>query len=334
MTNDTFKQIYEHIQDGIIVMTEEREIKLINPAARKMTEWQVGDKVPFCSYCMSCAKKDETPSCYLMKNKEVPSFLSQMPTYQGKTIDVQMSTATIYMNGETGEQQYLLVLRDQALFEQAAKAATRQKMLQAMVEAKETEHKRLAQELHDGVGQSLYSISIALQAIDVFITGNEQLKSYVGEVRSELDKVMQDVNNYSHQLRPYIIDQLGLGEAIASLIEMVKKSHPSIQFKMTATPISRLSSTIEINIYRVIQEALHNITKYAHATQVDITLAERGNRLFVRIADNGVGFEREQLQSPGLGLLHMEERVEHLGGKCQIHAQHGKGTDIRIEVPL
>ena len=82
MPIDYFKEIYEHIQDGIIVMTTDREIRLINPAGKRLTGWQIGDTVPFCSYCMSRVKKGEVPICYLIENKEVPSFLSEMPTYQ------------------------------------------------------------------------------------------------------------------------------------------------------------------------------------------------------------------------------------------------------------
>lgn len=333
MPTDYFKEIYNHIQDGIIVMTSEREIRLINPAGKQLTGWHVGDTVPFCSYCMSCVKAGEVPSCYLIENKEVPSFLSEMPTYHGKKIDVEMSTAAIYVNEETGEQEYLLVLRDQELFKRAAQAATSKKMLRDLVEAKESEHKRLAQELHDGVGQSLFSISIALQAIDTFIKDNEVLSTYVNEVREELSKVMQDVSNYSHQLRPHIIDQLGLEAAIASLIEVVQKNLPNTDVQFEAINIVRKDPTIEINIYRVVQEALHNVTKYAEATKVQVLLEQLEDRLHVSICDNGRGFERESLPNEGLGLLHMEERVEQIGGVCSIQSEVGGGTRIMISVP-
>ena len=333
MPTDYFKEIYEHIQDGIIVMTTAREIRLINPAGKRLTGWQVGDTVPFCSYCMSCVKVGEVPSCYLIENKEVPSFLSEMPTYHGKKIDVEMSTAAIYVNEETGDQEYLLVLRDQELFKRAAQAATSKKMLRDLVEAKESEHKRLAQELHDGVGQSLFSISIALQAIDTFITDNEELSAYVGEVREELAKVMEDVSNYSHQLRPHIIDQLGLEAAIASLVEVVQKNLPNSDVQFEAVNMVRKDPAVEINIYRVVQEALHNVTKYAEATKVRVLIEQLEDRLHVSISDNGRGFERESLPNEGLGLLHMEERVEQIGGICSIQSEVDSGTLVEISVP-
>lgn len=333
MSTNYFKEIYEHIQDGIIVMTAAREIRLINPAGKRLTGWQIGDTVPYCSYCMSCASAGEKPSCYLIKNKEVPSFLSEMPTYHGKTIDVEMSTAAIYVNEESGQQEYLLVLHDRELFKKAEEAAISKKMLRALVEARESEHKRLAQELHDGVGQSLFSISIALQAINTFITDNEKLSAYVGEVRQELQKVMQDVSNYSHQLRPHIIDQLGLEAAIASLVDVVRKNFPNTEVVFEAQHMRRLDPAVEINIYRVVQEALHNVTKYAEASKLTVSLVQTEEALHVKIADNGRGFDRALLPNEGLGLLHMEERVGQIGGSCTIQSQIGTGTTITLVVP-
>ncbi len=103
-------------------------------------------------------KKQGEPTCYLIANNEVPSFLSEMPTYHGKKIDVEMSTAAIYADENTGEKEYLLVLRDQETFKKAQEAAINKKMIRALIEAQESEHKRLAQELHDGVGQSIIFI--------------------------------------------------------------------------------------------------------------------------------------------------------------------------------
>lgn len=206
-------------------------------------------------------------------------------------------------------------------------------MLRDLIEAKESEHKRLAQELHDGVGQSLFSISIALQAIDAFITDNAKLSTYVSEVREELQKVMQDVSNYSHQLRPHIIDQLGLEAAIASLVDVVQKNLPNTDVQFAAVNIERKDPAIEINIYRVVQEALHNVTKYADATKVEVLIEQLADRLVVIIRDNGCGFERKSLPNEGLGLLHMEERVEQIGGICSIQSEIGSGTTIEISVP-
>lgn len=330
---DYFKEIYEHIQDGIIVMKESREIIMMNPAAKKLTGWNVGEYVPYCSYCMTRNSRVDKPSCYLIANQEVPSFLSQMPTYHGKNIDVEMSTAIIYQNEETGENEYLLVLRDYSVMQQAREAALNKKMIQALIDAKESEHKRLSQELHDGVGQSLYSVSVALEAIENYVKNNDKLLNYIHEVREELRKVMEDVHTYSHNLRPQSLDQLGLKAALENLIEKIQKGSPNLMIELTTQGLDRCDPAVEINLYRIAQEALHNIIKYAKANYVKIFLLKNNTHIHMKIEDNGIGFNRKIIKNEGLGLKHIEERVDLLNGKCTIQSELNKGTLIDITVP-
>ena len=333
MPNEYLKQIYEHIQDGIIVMKASREIIMMNPAAKKLTGWLVGEHVPYCTYCMARKKKVGESTCYLIANREVPSFLSQMPTYHGKNIDVEMSTAAIYTNNETGEVEYLLVLRDQETFKRAQEAEITKKMLRALIEAKESEHKRLAQELHDGIGQSLYTVSVALQAVETFVQDNPKLNVYIHEVQQELQKTMEDIKSYSHQLRPHSLDQLGLIPTIQMMIETIMKSFPSLTIKFTVNGINRCEPVVEINLYRVIQEALHNVVKYANATTVNIKLQKDECGLQLTIEDDGIGFDQSKIQGEGLGLKHMEERIDLIDGTFSLQSTVGKGTLIDILVP-
>ncbi|TKI62852.1 PAS domain S-box protein [Lysinibacillus mangiferihumi] len=333
LQNEYLQQIYEHIQDGIIIMKESREIIMMNPAAQRLTGWQKGDFVPYCSYCMTRKREQSEPTCYLIANNEVPSFLSEMPIYHGRKIDVEMSTAAIYANENTGETEYLLVLRDQETLKKAQEAAINKKMIRALIEAKESEHKRLAQELHDGVGQSLFSVSIALQAIESFVQDNAQLNEYISEVRAELQKVMNDINAYSHQLRPHSLDQLGLEPTIQATIDAIKKQITGLDIQLTTRGLDRCDPAVEINLYRITQEALHNIIKYAKATQVHIHIKKDNTHIYMTIQDNGIGFERDKIQNAGLGLKHMEERVDQLGGTCSILSKVGQGTCIDIVIP-
>lgn len=333
LQNEYLQQIYEHIQDGIIIMKEDREILMMNPAAKRLTGWHIGEKVPYCTFCMTREKREGEPTCYLIANKEVPSFLSQMPTYHGMKIDVEMSTAAIYPNANTGETEYLLVLRDHEIFKRAQEAAINKKMIRALIDAKESEHKRLAQELHDGVGQSLFSVSVALQAVESFVHDNPKLNEYINEVQAELQKVMNDVNAYSHQLRPHSLDQLGLEPTIQMLIETIRKNMPELDIQLTTRGLDRCDPAVEINLYRITQEALHNIIKYAKATQVHIHIIKDKKHIYMTIQDNGTGFDRTSLKSEGLGLKHMEERVDQLGGTFNIRSNIGQGTCIDIVIP-
>ncbi|MEC2074515.1 PAS domain-containing sensor histidine kinase [Metabacillus fastidiosus] len=333
LRNEYLEQIYEHIQDGIIVMRENREIVMMNPAAKRLTGWLVGEFVPYCSYCMTYNRKQGEPTCYLIANNEVPSFLSEMPTYHGKKIDVEMSTAAIYSNEDTGETEYLLVLRDRETFKRAEESAMNKKMIRALIEAQESEHKYLARELHDGVGQSLFSISLALQAIEAFVKDNSKLNEYISEVRTELQKVMNDVNSYSYRLRPHSLDQLGLEPTLQTLIDNIHKRIPGLQIKLTTEGLDRSDPSVEINLYRITQEALHNITKYAKASNVHIHIKKDNTHIYMLIKDNGIGFDRKKIKSEGLGLKHMEERADQLNGTCKISSKIGEGTCIDIVIP-
>ena len=333
LPNEYLEQIYEHIQDGIIVMKANREIIMMNPAAIKLTGWSVGEHVPYCTYCMTRNKEIGESTCYLIANSEVPSFLSKMPTYHGKNIDVEMSTAAIYTNNETGEVEYLLVLRDQETFKRAQEAEITKKMLRALIEAKESEHKRLAQELHDGIGQSLFTVSVALQAVETFVKDNPKLNDYIHEVQHELQKAMDDIKSYSHQLRPHSLDQLGLVPTVQMMIETIMKNFPELSIELFTNSAERCEPVVEINLYRVIQEALHNVVKYANASNVKINMQKGTEILHLTIEDDGVGFDTSKIKGEGLGLKHMEERIELIDGTFSIQSAVGRGTFIEILVP-
>lgn len=321
------QHIFNAIQDGIIVMDEQRKILTMNESAHELTGWNLDDYVPYCSYCEEYRTCSTENKCYLIAREEVPYFLSEMPTYQGKKIDVEMSTALIYQGSHTRKKEYLLVLRDQRLRQREEEAKLSQKMIQMLIEARESEHKRLAQELHDGVGQALYSISVALQAVESFVEETGVL-AYIQEVREELEHVMNDVKTYSYQLRPQSLDNLGLVAAVQELISSLNKSNPQISFTFFSNVEEALPSSININLYRVIQEATLNIIKYAKATEANVKFIRANNQLILTIIDNGIGFNVKKVKKYGLGLKHMQERVNQIGGHFNITSNEGEGTTI------
>ncbi|MGE5704924.1 MAG: ATP-binding protein [Clostridia bacterium] len=327
------KQIYDHIQDGIIIMDRERNILMMNPSAERMTGWKIGEAVPYCSYCQKRELKAGEERCYLLDKREVPYFLSSMPTYEGKYVDMEMSTAVMYENPTQKQQEVLLVLKDVSVKRKEEEARISKLVLQKTLEAQENEHKRLAQELHDGVGQSLYSISVGIQAIQSRIKLDPQFKSYMGEIVDELEKVIKDVKLYSLQLRPYSLDRLGLIPTVEHLVETLNKTHPEgmITFSHSSFP-HRLDPILEINLYRVIQEAVHNALKYARASLIEVILFREQHDLYLIIQDNGIGFEPKEGKE-GLGLKHMEERVHQFDGQFRICASPGEGTAIRVKAP-
>lgn len=330
--NKYLKQILENIQDGIIVMDQNRKILAMNPSAHRLTGWHLGDCVPYCSFCETRDTGPGEDKCYLIAHDEVPYFLSQMPVYHGEKIDVEMSTALMFQDSETNQKEYLLVLRDQTLRQKEEEVKLSKKMIKKLIEAQENEHKRLAQELHDGVSQSLYTISVAMEAVESRVK-DEQLLAYLNEVRDELEHVMSDIKSYSYQLRPQSLDSLGLIPTVQTVIQSVKRSRPDMKIKLESNFNERLPAVVEINLYRVIQEGLHNILKYADARKAVVSLNKEDHQINLLIKDNGKGFNLDQVKQ-GLGIQHMRERIEQIEGEFFILSEPGRGTMIRARIPL
>lgn len=326
-------QIFQHIHDGIIVMNDERSILLMNPAAENLTGWHQNEKVPYCTFCEHRKTEAGENKCYLIENDEVPYFLSEMPTYHGNQIKVEMSTALMFNEERTGKKEYLLVLRDQKLKEKEEEARIAKLILRQVIEAQENEHKRLAQELHDGIGQSLYTISLALQSIESRVE-DTQLLDYMNDVRSELDNAMNDIKSYSQRLRPQSLDRLGLEASVQSLATSFHAVQPTLKINLEMSQVKRLPSLVEINVYRVIQEALHNATKYSQATTLWIRMEVEDEYFLLSMEDNGVGFDSGNLPNEGLGLRHMKERIVQLDGEFLLRSQIGKGTSVFVKIPL
>ncbi|KZE73996.1 ATPase [Paenibacillus elgii] len=332
--NDYLKQIYTHLQDGIIVMDQERRILMMNPSAERITGWSEGGHVPYCSYCQTRALEPGEERCYLLAKREVPYFLSSMPTYEGGLVEMEMSTAVIYENAAQKRQEVLLVLKDLTAKRKEEEARLSKMVLQKTLEGQENERKRLAQELHDGVGQSLYSVSVGLQAIRSRTKHQEEAwGNYMQEIVDELEKVIRDVKLYSLQLRPHSLDRLGLIPTVSHLVSTLNKAHPDRQLTFSYSQVShRLKPALEIHLYRIIQEALHNALKYSQAALMEVILYREGADLVLTVQDNGIGFIRDRVEE-GLGLKHMEERAGQMEGRLHIRSLPGEGTVIQVRVP-
>lgn len=332
MESGYLKQIFFHLQDGIIVMDQARKILLMNPSAERITGWKKGEQVPYCSYCQTRELEPGEERCYLLAKREVPYFLSSMPTYEGRYVDMEMSTAVIYENREQKQQEVLLVVKDLTSKLREEEARISKLVLQKTLEAQENEHKRLAQELHDGVGQSLYSVSVGLQAIQARVKQEEQFKEYMQEIVDELEKAIQDVKLYSLQLRPHSLDHLGLIPTVKHLVSSLNKTHLHVNITFSHAHVDdRVPPILEINLYRVIQEALHNALKYSKATLIEVILYKEQDELVLIVQDNGIGFVMDHVKV-GLGLKHMEERVYQMGGKLNIQTAPFAGTTIKVVV--
>ena len=203
----------------------------------------------------------------------------------------------------------------------------------------EHERKHLAREIHDQIIQDLLSTNYQLEEIETDEDVSLALQDHIVDIRSHIRGLIDELRNICGALRPPTIDSLGLGAAIQSLAnDWNRRTGISINLEMDAH-LGRLPETIELSIFRIVQESLNNINKHAQASDVQVTLKHTSPRaLLITIADDGNGlpekFDLSELSSMGhYGLLGISERVALLGGRLRMQNQTSGGVLIQVEIP-
>lgn len=203
-----------------------------------------------------------------------------------------------------------------------------------LVQAQETERRSLARELHDEVGQALSAVLVELRNLSggLAVQSEEQLSRHVETIKGLVENTVRTVRNMSLLLRPSMLDDLGLIPALRWQAREVSRQTSMDVTVSTDLVSDDLPDEYKTCIYRVVQEALHNSSRHSHATAVRIQVRQELRQLSLSIRDNGRGFDVKQ--SKGMGLLGIEERVAHLGGRCTIQSEPGSGTAIDIDLPF
>jgi signal transduction histidine kinase len=207
--------------------------------------------------------------------------------------------------------------------------------LRHLHEVLEEEAKRIAHELHDEAGQLLASVHIALEQI-----GRElptPARERLAEVKGLLNQIEEQLRRLSHELRPTVLDDLGLIPALEFLIKGISE-RTGIHVTVEGSTGGQLSGLIETTLYRIIQAALNNVSKHAKATRVSIWFQQKEQEIHCSIQDDGVGFNLSDVLAKkgqrGLGLIGIRERLDALGGTLKIISTPGKGTGLHIRIPL
>jgi signal transduction histidine kinase len=204
--------------------------------------------------------------------------------------------------------------------------------LRHLNEVLENEVKRIAHALHDEAGQLLASVHIAV--VDIASELPPQARIRFEEVERLLTQIEVELRNLSHELRPTVLDNLGLVAALEFLAEKVSK-RTGLNVSVTGDAGARLPATVETTLYRIVQEALNNAVKHAQARSVRIELRRTPLKVTCSVGDDGHGFDaHRQPDSTGLGLIGMRERLDTLGGALCVITRPRCGTTIQAEIPL
>jgi signal transduction histidine kinase len=246
---------------------------------------------------------------------------------QRKTVEVSLRNS---------ERHYSQLLEQSNHLQEQLRLLSRQLLL-----AQEEERKRISRELHDEIAQTLSGINVRLAALKTEAAHNTKgLQNKISSTQRMVEKSVDIVHRFARELRPMVLDDLGVIPALHSFMKgFTKRTGIHIRFTAcTSGRIEQLDTVTRTVLYRVAQEALTNVGRHAHASRVDVSLQKLPRAVGLTIQDNGRSFQVERVlhakRNKRLGLLGMRERVEMIGGSLRIESAPGQGTTIRAEIPF
>lgn len=236
---------------------------------------------------------------------------------------------------EAMSSQASVAVENAVLFEQMQASTVRmQSLSRRLVEAQESERRKIARELHDEAGQALASLRYGLRLLEREIDEGGSVTGQVADLMQRTDAVIDGLHRLAADLRPASLDHVGLRGALRQYLRSIGSNFGlAVRFKARGFTSDRLPTVVETALYRVVQEAMTNVVRHASATRVDVLVERCGDRVTVMVEDDGVGFDPDQVQrGEHFGLLGMRERAESLGGILTVESAPGVGTTVVVEV--
>jgi len=339
-----YRRLFETAQDGILILNADNgQIDDVNPFLTDMLGysraqllgkklWEIG---PFKDVEASKAEFRELQRETYVRYDDLP-----LETSAGKAINVEFVSNIYQVNGDRVVQCNIRDITKRRRAEEKLKTFSRklQVLSRQLVAAQETERRNIARELHDEIGQSLTVIQLNLQAI-LQTPGRKTVSPRVQECLEAVDQLLEQVRDISLNLRPLILDDLGLEPALRWFTKR-QAALVGLQSRFHADRLQhRLSLAIETACFRVAQEALTNVVRHAQAKTVTVELRQEAGQLHLHVRDDGVGFDvgaaREKAgRGASLGLLSMEERAALAGGGLKLRSIPKQGTEVHAWFPL
>jgi PAS domain S-box-containing protein len=211
-------------------------------------------------------------------------------------------------------------------------------LFRRLVTVQEDERRRIAREIHDQIGQQMTALRLNLETLESKCHGDRALELQAWWTRALAEELDHSIDFLTWDLRPAAFDHLGLTAAIDQLVRGWSERFGAFaEFQAVDMEGVSLPDHVEINLYRIVQESLHNIHKHADAGKVAVVLERRGDRVVLAVEDDGRGFEPHAAsvrEGSGMGLLSMRERAALIGGDLDIESSPGAGTTIYARVPI
>ncbi|MFO1193335.1 MAG: PAS domain S-box protein [Rhodoferax sp.] len=338
--------ILDNVVDAVITINRDGVIESFNRAATSIFGYRPVEVIGHNVALLMADHDRQHHDAYMRHHLDTGEsrVIGKVREMQARRKDGQVFPISLAVSriAHLGQMTYIGLIRDITERNRAAEALEEKSrqlrtLSRRVLEAQEMERRRVAHELHDELGQSLTAIKINLQARERF--KDRSASELNAENLRIVEDALQHVRRLAVALRPSVLDDLGLIPALRGIAEQTgTRSGFEVHFQ-PAIPPTRLPPDIETACFRVVQEALTNITRHAHAQRVDIHLFHDGEALVLTIHDDGCGFDvaavRERAAAgDSIGLLGMKERATLLGGQLDIESIPGLGSTVRMRCPL
>ena len=338
-SEERYRELFENARDAMYVHDLEGTYVSINHAAEKLTGYAREEIVGhhFSEFVgAEHVKQVRERFCSKRAEKGETTYEVEVIAKDGRHIPVEVSSRAIYENGVIiGVQGTARDITERKLAQDALQMFSRQ-----LIEAQEDERRRIARELHDQIGQVLTAVKMNLHAVQG-VCDTKEAGAHIKDNIEAVDEALRLVRDLSVDLRPPLLDDLGLVTALQWYVDRyAKRTRVAAEVLIgLKDPNERFSREVETACFRIAQEALTNVARHAHAQNVLLRLRKKANVLYLLVKDDGVGFDPQALRrraprAATLGLLGMQERAHAAGGQVEIHSGISKGTEIRLELPL
>jgi len=215
----------------------------------------------------------------------------------------------------------------------AEKIREQEARMNAVFQAQEEERRRIAKELHDGVGQTLSALKMNYQRLSFKATSRDLVQD-LKRLHTMLDNASAEVRTISHQMMPVELEQFGLVPAIENMLKMNFENAP-LQYHFEHSGFEdRIGNHVELALFRVLQELINNIIKHSQATFLNVQLLKLKTHVVLNVSDNGVGFDVEATEKKGIGLLNIASRIDAIKGNLNYESSPGTGTTVTIRTPI
>ncbi len=341
LTEQHYRYLFENASDAMWVHDMKGVIVDANEACEKLTgytgEELIGTNVTKFLVSEEHLNLAREVRRKLLNGEAIKPYEQRLKRKDGAIRTVTMATSPVIIDGEIKGFQFVAM----DVTEERQLRENMEFYVQQTTRAQEDERKRIARQLHDETSPPLL---LLLQHLDTIVSStrprlSKPLKESLEDLRRLTVEALEGLRRCAQDLRPRILDDLGLLPALEWMAENLAKSY-GIDARVEVIGSERsLSGQTELLLFRIAQEALSNIRRHAEASRASIVMEFGNDKLILTVNDNGKGFELPQrigdLASIGkLGLAGMQERARLIGGKLTLHSEIGKGTTVTVEVPL